>query len=86
MINPEIYNIKNSLGQGGMAEVFLAEDLRFHSNVAIKILNKELTHNSNISQRFIAEARNLFRLSPQHCSCCGFDRHSRFKSLCHGFH
>jgi serine/threonine protein kinase len=63
MINPDIYNIKNSLGQGGMAEVFLAEDLRFHSNVAIKILNKELTHNSNISQRFIAEARNLFRLS-----------------------
>jgi serine/threonine protein kinase len=63
MLNPEIYNIKNSLGQGGMAEVFLAEDLRFYSNVAIKILNKELTHNSNISQRFIAEARNLFRLS-----------------------
>ena len=63
MLNTDIYNIKNSLGQGGMAEVFLAEDLRFHSNVAIKILNKELTHNSNISQRFIAEARNLFRLS-----------------------
>jgi serine/threonine protein kinase len=63
MLNPDIYNIKNTLGQGGMAEVFLAEDLRFHSNVAVKILNKELTHNSNISQRFIAEARNLFRLS-----------------------
>jgi serine/threonine protein kinase len=57
------YTIIKSLGKGGMAEVFLAEDIRFKTKVAIKVLNHEFSSNSNISQRFIAEARNLFRMS-----------------------
>lgn len=57
------YTIIRSLGKGGMAEVFLAEDIRFKTKVAIKVLNHEFSSNSNISQRFIAEARNLFRMS-----------------------
>lgn len=59
------YTIIKSLGQGGMAEVLLAEDNRFHSKVAIKILSPEFSLNSNISQRFLAEARNLFKMSHQ---------------------
>ena len=57
------YTIIKSLGKGGMAEVFLAEDIRFKTKVAIKVLNSDFSSNSNISQRFIAEARNLFRMS-----------------------
>jgi serine/threonine protein kinase len=57
------YTIIKSLGKGGMAEVFLARDNRFHSEVAIKILNPELSLNSNISQRFLSEARSLFKMS-----------------------
>jgi serine/threonine protein kinase len=59
------YTIIKSLGKGGQAEVYLAEDNRFQSKVAIKVLNADLALNSNISQRFIAEARNMFRLSHQ---------------------
>ena len=57
------YSIKNSIGQGGMATVYLAEDIKFQTNVAIKVLNKEYVHNDNIRKRFIAEARNMFKMS-----------------------
>ena len=57
------YTFKNQLGQGGMATVFLAEDKRFQTDVAIKVLNKEFVHNDNIRKRFLAEARNLFKMS-----------------------
>jgi serine/threonine-protein kinase len=48
------YTIKQSIGQGGMANVYLAEDIKFQTNVAIKVLNKEYVHNDNIRKRFIA--------------------------------
>jgi serine/threonine-protein kinase PpkA len=59
------YTIIKSLGKGGQAEVFLATDNRFLSKVAIKILSTELCLNPNMSQRFIAEARNMFQMSHQ---------------------
>ena len=57
------YTIKSELGQGGMAEVYLALDNKFDTNVAIKILNKEFINNENIRKRFLAEAKNMFRMS-----------------------
>ena len=57
------YTIKQSIGQGGMANVYLAEDIKFQTNVAIKVLNREYVHNDNIRKRFIAEARNMFKMS-----------------------
>ena len=57
------YDIQRKLGQGGMATVYLAEDIKFQTNVAIKVLNKEYVHNDNIRKRFIAEARNMFKMS-----------------------
>jgi serine/threonine-protein kinase len=57
------YTIKSELGQGGMAKVYLAHDNKFDANVAIKILNKELAHNENIRKRFLAEAKNMFKMS-----------------------
>ncbi len=36
------YRVEEEIGQGGMASVFLAEDLRHHRRVAIKVLKPEL--------------------------------------------
>jgi serine/threonine protein kinase len=57
------YSFKNIIGQGGMATVYLAEHNTLHQDVAIKVLNKEFVHNENIRKRFLAEARNMFKMS-----------------------
>ena len=36
------YRIDRELGAGGMATVYLAEDLKHHRNVALKVLKPEL--------------------------------------------
>ena len=36
------YVIEHELGSGGMATVFLAEDLKHHRKVAVKVLRPEL--------------------------------------------
>jgi serine/threonine-protein kinase len=59
----EKYTIISHLGQGGMAKVYWAEQLNNGNKVAIKVLNKEYVHNDNIRKRFIAEARNMFKMS-----------------------
>jgi serine/threonine protein kinase len=57
------FSVQSELGRGGMATVYLAHDQKFDTNVAIKVLNKEFVHNENIRKRFLAEARNMFRMS-----------------------
>ena len=57
------YTILSPLGEGGMATVHLAHDTKFDSNVAIKLLNTEYTHNENIRKRFLAEAKSMFKMS-----------------------
>ena len=37
------YRIERELGAGGMATVYLAEDVRHHRRVAIKVLHPELS-------------------------------------------
>jgi len=37
------YAVERELGRGGMATVFLAQDLKHHRSVAIKIFNADLT-------------------------------------------
>jgi serine/threonine protein kinase len=46
-----------------MSIVYLAEHRTLHNKVAIKLLNKELLENDNIRKRFLAEARNMARMS-----------------------
>jgi len=36
------YAVRSEIGRGGMATVYLAEDLKHHRNVAIKVLHPEL--------------------------------------------
>ena len=37
------YAIERELGEGGMATVYLADDLKHNRNVALKVLKPELT-------------------------------------------
>jgi serine/threonine protein kinase len=60
------YTLKSILGEGGMAIVHLAEDHKFHTEVALKMLKKEFVSNENIKKRFLAEARSMFRMSHPH--------------------
>jgi serine/threonine protein kinase len=62
-MNFKNYDIFQKLGHGGMATVYLAEDKKFQTKVAIKFLNEEFVHNENIRKRFLAEAKNMFKMS-----------------------
>ena len=57
------YSFQSELGRGGMATVFLAHDNKFDTSVAVKVLNKQFVYNENIRKRFLAEARNMFKMS-----------------------
>jgi serine/threonine protein kinase/tetratricopeptide (TPR) repeat protein len=51
------YRILRSLGKGGMAEVYLAEDLRLHRRVALKMLRSEGVSDAEAQARLLGEAR-----------------------------
>src|ERR671931_2064297 len=51
------YEIRSKLGEGGMGEVYLAEDARLHRNVALKILPAGLASNKDRMRRFEQEAQ-----------------------------
>ena len=57
------YDIIKLLGQGGQGEVYLAQDLRLHRPVAIKILASDLLNNTEYLARFTREARLCASLS-----------------------
>jgi len=51
------YEIRSKLGEGGMGEIYLAEDSRLHRRVAIKILPADLAANLDRMRRFEQEAQ-----------------------------
>ena len=50
------YEIRSKLGEGGMGEVYLAEDMRLHRKIAVKILPADLASNKDRMRRFEQEA------------------------------
>ncbi|GAB4530821.1 MAG: hypothetical protein Fur0018_18300 [Anaerolineales bacterium] len=56
------YLVKDRLGRGGMATVYLANDPRFQREVAIKILPLEMAADDTFRQRFEREARAIAAL------------------------
>jgi serine/threonine-protein kinase len=59
------YEIQRELGRGGMATVFLAEDLRHRRHVAIKVLRPELAAEIGPG-RFVREIETAARLTHPH--------------------
>ena len=59
------YRIERELGAGGMATVYLAEDIRHHRKVAIKVLHAELAAVIG-ADRFLAEIRTIASLQHPH--------------------
>jgi serine/threonine protein kinase len=59
------YRIERELGEGGMATVYLAEDLKHSRRVAIKVLKRELAAVVG-AERFLAEIRTTAQLSHPH--------------------
>ena len=57
------YKILSLLGEGGMANVYLAEDIILQRKVAIKILRLDLQKDPKTLERFKHEARATSELS-----------------------
>jgi len=67
-MNPEKigrYEIKGELGRGGMATVYRAHDPRFEREVALKVLPREMLHDSQFRVRFEREAKTVAMLEHQ---------------------
>jgi serine/threonine protein kinase/Tol biopolymer transport system component len=59
------YTIEHEIGRGGMATVYLAEDLKHHRKVAIKVLRPELSA-SLFAERFLREIEITANLNHPH--------------------
>jgi len=59
------YRIESEIGEGGMATVYLAEDLRHHRKVALKVLKPELAAVVG-AERFLAEIETTANLQHPH--------------------
>ncbi len=59
----ERYEIIKSIGEGGMANVYLAEDTILDRKVAIKVLRGDLENNEKFIRRFQREAKSVSDLS-----------------------
>jgi serine/threonine-protein kinase len=59
------YRIERELGQGGMATVYLAHDVRHDRKVALKVLRPELSAILG-SERFLAEIKTTANLQHPH--------------------
>src|SRR5437667_12771612 len=50
------YEIRSKIGEGGMGEVYLAQDTQLHRKVALKVLPADMTANQDRMRRFKQEA------------------------------
>jgi len=61
---PELvkYELREEIGHGGMATVYLARDRRLGRDVAVKIIHRHLRENVEVATRFASEARAVAKL------------------------
>ena len=60
------YKILEKIGEGGMGEVYLAEDTKLKRQVSLKFLSADLTKDEERKQRFIQEARAAAAIQHPH--------------------
>jgi len=60
------YRVLKKIGEGGMGEVYLAQDTRLNRTVAIKILPAAVSHDRERLSRFLQEARAAAVLQHPH--------------------
>src|SRR5213596_1974439 len=51
------YEIRSQIGEGGMGEVYLAQDTKLDRKVALKILPADVAANRDRMERFVREAK-----------------------------
>jgi serine/threonine-protein kinase len=59
------YRIEGEVGSGGMATVYLAEDLKHHRRVAVKVLDPNLAQTLGV-ERFLREIRTIAGFTHPH--------------------
>ncbi len=59
------YRIQDMIGSGGMATVYVAEDLKHHRPVAVKILDPDLSESLGV-KRFLREIETVANLTHPH--------------------
>ena len=80
------YTIERELGTGGMATVYLAEDLKHHRKVAVKVLRPELAAVLG-AERFLQEITTTANLqAPPHPVVVRLGRGKRLPLLRHAVH
>ncbi|MEK6337137.1 MAG: protein kinase [Acidobacteriota bacterium] len=57
------YEIRSKIGEGGMGEVYLAQDKKLERKVALKILPEEVASNQERMGRFVQEAKAAAQLN-----------------------
>ncbi len=56
------YEIRSKIGEGGMGEVYLAQDTKLDRKVALKILPVEVASKQDRMVRFVREANHAILL------------------------
>jgi serine/threonine-protein kinase len=58
------YEIRSKIGEGGMGEVYLAQDSKLDRKVALKILTADVASHRDRMSRFVQEAKAAKRRGP----------------------
>jgi Tol biopolymer transport system component/predicted Ser/Thr protein kinase len=62
------YEVRSQIGEGGMGEVYLAQDVQLDRPVALKILPAEIAADQQRLHRFLQEARAASKISGAHAA------------------
>jgi serine/threonine-protein kinase len=60
------YRVLREIGSGGMAKVYLAEDLKGNELIAVKVLYPQFSEDMSFVQRFLREAKLASTLTDPH--------------------